>query len=177
MIRTIVGRTWLACRPPSSASAPTPSAPVADVALTRRLPCTVAEYRALYAGVGARFQWRERDAWSDARLAAWLARPDVHVWVLEQGGRPAGYFELHHEPDGRVELVYFGLVMEAQGRGLGRWMLERAQEEAWRLRASVLWLHTCTLDGDAALPNYRARGFRPFRTETYDTVCEPPEAR
>jgi hypothetical protein len=26
-------------------------------------------------------------------------------------------------------------------------------------------LHTCTLDSPRALPNYRARGLRPFRTE------------
>lgn len=35
--------------------------------------------------------------------------------------------------------------------------------------ANRLWLHTCTLDGPAALPNYRARGFVPFRTEHYET--------
>ena len=32
--------------------------------------------------------------------------------------------------------------------------------------APRVWLHTCTLDGAAALPNYRARGLRPFRTQT-----------
>ncbi|MEA2383683.1 MAG: hypothetical protein QOH72_3654, partial [Solirubrobacteraceae bacterium] len=28
------------------------------------------------------------------------------------------------------------------------------------------WVHTCTLDGPNALPNYEARGLRRFRTET-----------
>jgi hypothetical protein len=28
-------------------------------------------------------------------------------------------------------------------------------------------LHTCTLDSPHALPNYKARGFSPYRTETY----------
>ena len=30
-----------------------------------------------------------------------------------------------------------------------------------------VWLHTCTLDDPAALPNYVARGFRPCSTEVY----------
>ncbi len=31
-----------------------------------------------------------------------------------------------------------------------------------------VWLHTCTLDHPNALPNYLARGFTPYRTETYE---------
>jgi hypothetical protein len=30
-----------------------------------------------------------------------------------------------------------------------------------------VWVHTCTLDHPAALPNYLNRGFRPFKEETY----------
>jgi len=37
-----------------------------------------------------------------------------------------------------------------------------------------VWLHTCTLDSPNALPNYRARGFRPYRTERYETEIETP---
>jgi len=33
--------------------------------------------------------------------------------------------------------------------------------------ATRVWLHTCTLDGPAALPNYLARGFVATRRETY----------
>ena len=55
------------------------------------------------------------------------------------------------------------------GRGLGRYMLTRAVEEAWRTpHARRVWLHTCTLDGPAALPNYLGRGFRIVRSEEYE---------
>jgi len=37
-----------------------------------------------------------------------------------------------------------------------------------RRRDARVWLHTCTLDDPAALPNYVARGFRPFREERYE---------
>ncbi|MHB1223101.1 MAG: GNAT family N-acetyltransferase, partial [Gemmatimonadaceae bacterium] len=66
------------------------------------------------------------------------------------------------------ELAYFGLVRGVQGRGLGRWLLERAIAEAWAGGADLLWLHTCSLDHPAAIPNYRARGFRPFATLLYE---------
>jgi len=32
---------------------------------------------------------------------------------------------------------------------------------AWAWGAAYVWLHTCTLDAPAALPNYLARGFTP----------------
>jgi GNAT superfamily N-acetyltransferase len=66
-----------------------------------------------------------------------------------------------------VEIAYFGLLPEFLGRGLGRYLLTEAATRAFDLGASRVWLHTCTLDDPAALPNYRARGFEPFKTETY----------
>jgi hypothetical protein len=47
-------------------------------------------------------------------------------------------------------------------------MLSAAAERAWSLGASRVWLHTCTLDSPAALPNDLARGFVKFREEEYD---------
>jgi GNAT superfamily N-acetyltransferase len=77
-----------------------------------------------------------------------------------------------------VEIAYFGLAVRFFGRGLGKHMLTRAAEEAWAMGARRVWLHTCTLDSPAALPNYLARGFDPVRTETYDALLpdDPPPA-
>ena len=96
-----------------------------------------------------------------------LEAPDGTDWT------PLGYYELAREPDGAVEIVYFGLVAEAQGRGLGRGLLTHAVRTAWASGATRVWLHTCTLDGPAALPNYLARGFRPVREERYVAVLAP----
>ena len=54
------------------------------------------------------------------------------------------------------------------GRGLGKAMLSEAANRAWALGASRVWLHTCTLDDAAALPNYLARGFVKFRELEYE---------
>ena len=53
------------------------------------------------------------------------------------------------------------------GRGLGGALLTEAVERAWAAGAARVWLHTCTFDHPAAIPNYLARGFTVFRTEEY----------
>jgi hypothetical protein len=55
------------------------------------------------------------------------------------------------------------------GLGLGAHLLTVAVEEAASIRATSVWLHTCSLDHPAALANYQARGFVPFRVEQYET--------
>ena len=122
-------------------------------------PCSVAHYRELYGRVGAQWHWTDRNAFSDEKLAAILANPDVHVWELRVDDELAGYFELEKQLGPVVEIVYFGLTPEFIGRGYGGAMLTRAVEEAWALGTEKVWLHTCTLDSPRALPNYEARGF------------------
>ena len=162
-------RTYLEMRTPDAlrpAAAPAAAPPLVVRRLDRP---TVEEYRGLYAGVGARYHWRDRLRWSDDELAAHLALRSVTVWVLEVGGETAGYFELKRHFDDSVEIAYFGLMPAFVGRGLGRFLLTRAIEEAWALEATRVWVHTCTLDHPAALANYRARGMSEYRTETYET--------
>lgn len=165
----LVRRTHLALRDPRDLRPGRPPS-LEEVRLVRRSPCAPDAYLGLYRLVGERWQWRDRLRWAPERLAAWLARADVAVWVLELAGAPAGYFELHRHETGAVEIVYFGLAERAMGRGLGGWMLERAAAEAWAMGARWVTLNTCTLDGPAALPNYRARGFVPYRTDEYMAV-------
>lgn len=124
-------------------------------------------YRWLYTTVGGPWHWRDRLTWTDADITRHFADPNVHLAVLTQHGVTAGYFELGRHPDGSVELVHFGLVPECVGQGLGGFLLAEAVRAAWGLGAERVWLHTCTLDGPAALPNYLARGFLPYRTEEY----------
>lgn len=147
----------------------------AHVVLAQELNCSVALARALYAAVGSAHDWHDRDAWTDERLAEHLAQPHVALWVLRESNRPVGYFELAGEDDASVEIAYFGIVPQVQGRGLGKLLLEAAIQSGFATPATRVWLHTCTLDHPAALPNYRARGFTPFRTERYE-VTRPATA-
>ena len=138
--------------------------------LERLAPCPVALYRELYRDVGRDWHWLDREAWSDERLAAHLGDPGVSVHVLRVDGELAGYFELVRHEGGDVEIAYFGLVPRFFGRGLGAHLLSEAIEAAFAFDATEVWLHTCTLDHPAALANYRARGFEPFRVESYEAT-------
>ncbi len=165
-----VTRTYLEMLAPSELVAARVDDP--RLRLERAVECTPSFYRYLYGEVGWRYHWRDRSEWTDAELREHVMRDDIDVWVLYRGGTPAGWFELARHPDHSVEIAYFGLVPEFVGHGLGKHLLTVAVEEAWRLAPKRVWLHTCTLDAPAALPNYLARGFAPYREERYTVAVE-----
>jgi GNAT superfamily N-acetyltransferase len=62
--------------------------------------------------------------------------------------------------------MYFGLLPEFIGMGLGGILLTAAVECAWREpNTTRVWLHTCSNDHKHALANYLKRGFQLFKTE------------
>ena len=126
--------------------------------------------RERYAEVGREYRWVDRLPWTDAQIREYLDDPAVTLWLMTVSGAPAGYFELRRDERGATEIVYFGLLPEFTGRGLGRHLLSEAVATAWRAGASRVWLHTCSLDHPAALPNYVARGFEVFREEEYEVI-------
>jgi GNAT superfamily N-acetyltransferase len=139
--------------------------------LERIEECPISFFRYLYREVGRDYHWVDRLVMTDAEIADYLADPGVSIWHLSCAGAPAGYFELKRHPaDDSVEIAYFGLMPEFLRRGYGKHLLTRAVEEAWRLGPSRVWLHTCTLDDPAALPNYVKRGFSRTHEEVYETT-------
>ena len=166
MARVRVVRTYLELRGPDALRAVLLDDP--ELRLVRLAPDDVALFRQLYRAVGEAHSWHDRNAVSDADLRSHFESPDVALWVLSHGTTPAGFFELQRHADGSVEIVYFGLTPAFAGRGLGKHLLSRAAECAWAFGGDRVWLHTCTLDSPAALPNYLARGFEPYRMETYE---------
>jgi GNAT superfamily N-acetyltransferase len=120
---------------------------------------TVAYYRFLYDAVGRDYDWTSRKKLSDAELAALLHGPRLEVHVLMADGVPAGFAELDHCIEGEIELVQFGLMPEFIGQGLGKYFLHWTIDRAWSYGPKRFWLHTCTRDHPAALPNYLKAGF------------------
>ncbi len=129
--------------------------------------CSASFFRHLYVEVGRNYHWIDRLPWTDADIVAHLSQAEISLWLMTDDGATAGYFELRRCEDGSVEVAYFGLLPEFIGRGLGKYLLTRAVEQSWAQGANRVWLHTCTLDDPAAMPNYLKRGFRPFKTEKY----------
>ena len=118
--------------------------------------------RWFYTAVGGAYAWTD---WLDNDEATWQAHAEqVETWVATVGGQRAGYVELLPRDD-EVEIAFFGLLRPYQGQGIGGHLLTFALRRAFELGRRV-WLHTCSLDGPHALPNYEARGMVPYRVET-----------
>ena len=128
-------------------------------------------FKSLYQTVGAVWQWTERLSWSDEQWADYAACETMRTWVAYQGKQIAGYFELVKD-GGDVEIKYFGLTGDFIGKGCGGYLLTEAIRCAWDWDPSRVWLHTCTLDHDNAIANYKARGMRVYKEETVEKDVE-----
>jgi GNAT superfamily N-acetyltransferase len=156
-----VVRTYLELRDPAGIRPPAgPPRTQAEVAITRVDPPDGPTSRWFYEHVGRDYAWTDQLGRTDHQWQQWAE--SVETWVLTVGGERAGYHELRVAGD--VEIAYFGLLAAWHGAGLGGHLLTHALRRAFAL-APRAWVHTCTLDGPHALPNYRARGLRPFREE------------
>jgi GNAT superfamily N-acetyltransferase len=169
---TRVVRTYLEMRSPGELQPAAISLPVPKVERLER--CPVDFFRYLYQEVGRAYRWTDRLGWNDETIRNYLETPGVSIWLMSWEESPAGYFELRQHEDHSVEIAYFGLLPDFIGRGWGKYLLTRAVESAWELGPGRVWLHTCTLDHPAALPNYIKRGFRPVREEVYTVTLLPP---
>lgn len=149
-----------------------PSEPIpADAPALRRVEAPdLAWYRTLYRRIGEDWLWTSRLVLDDTALAALIGDPTNEVYVAERDGAEVGLVELDVSKPGAVEIVYFGLVPQAVGKGLGRALMAAALARAWRPGTAKVWLHTCTHDHPGALRFYQACGFTPYATgiEIYD---------
>ena len=123
-------------------------------------------FLALYDAVGSAYRWTDMHALSTAEVEGFVQHPRAELWTLTGGGWPRGFFLLDGRGPPTTDLAYFGLVPEAVGRGLGRWLLRAALARAWTLEGTErVTVNTCTLDHPRALPTYLAAGFEVVRRE------------
>ncbi|KPP92099.1 MAG: putative acetyltransferase [Rhodobacteraceae bacterium HLUCCA08] len=130
-----------------------------------------ARYLALFRAVGSGWLWAARLRLTPEALAARLHAPTTRLFLPQGPKGDLGILELDFATQGACAIAYFGLVPEAVGQGIGRWLMFHAIQTAFATPGVTrLWLHTCTLDSPAALPFYRAMGFVPFRrsVEVFD---------
>ncbi len=122
--------------------------------------------RRFYYSVGSEWHWTDRLSWSKNDWQDYVDRDVLNTFVGKLDGVEVGYFELEAQASGSVEIVYFGLLPDYIGKGLGGSFLSTALERVWELPGTKrIWLHTCTQDHKHALKNYQDRGFAIFKTE------------
>lgn len=130
-------------------------------------------YLDLYKSVGEQVGWDARLKLPAADLAALLDGSALQIYVLRDAQAKAiGFCEFNRQAYPDVELKNFGLIPQAQGQGLGSWLLSTAINEHWHTRPTRLWLHTDTADHPAAMRVYEKAGFKVFevRDERADTL-------
>jgi len=132
-------------------------------------------YLEIYRRAGAEWLWFSRLELSAAQLTEVLHRPTTELFIAERDGAEIGMAELDRSKVPDVEITSFGLFREAIGQGLGRAFMTQLLEGAWTGNTSRVWLHTCTLDGPAALTFYRKCGFRPYKRAV--EVSDDPRLR
>ena len=140
--------------------------PMPGITITRARRPTVAFCRFLNDAVGSRWNWIDRKLISDEDLRRIVHHDLVETYVLYVDGTPAGFAELDRRTADQIELAYFGIMPEFLGQGLGRHFLNWSIDRAWSHRPRRLWLHTCELDHEAALPLYQSAGFQVYDEQT-----------
>lgn len=121
-------------------------------------------YRDLFRRIGTPWLWAMHLELNDADLAAAIGDPALEIHAARDGGADVGLVVLDRHDPRSVEILEFGLVPDAVGRGLGRRMMAAALARAFAGEPERVWLHTCTHDHPAAVPFYRSCGFTPYAT-------------
>jgi GNAT superfamily N-acetyltransferase len=128
------------------------------------------DYLTLYRSVGEPLRWDQRLLMPEAALRALLEGNALSIYVLRDQQRKAlGLCEFDRSEFPKIELKNFGLIPDAQRRGLGPWFLRIALFKEWNSGATRIWLHTDTWDHPAAIRIYERAGFG-----VYDVRREAP---
>ena len=139
-----------------------------DLRLMKVDPPDGARNKWFYVQVGQKWRWTDRLPWSDQVWSEYANRPDIETWYARCNDQTIGYCELCKQPEGSVQIAYFGLLPERIGEGWGRHFLTMITQQAWTVpNTRRVWLHTCSDDHPHALANYQARGFRVFKVEEF----------
>jgi GNAT superfamily N-acetyltransferase len=135
-----------------------------DCTLRQVVAADVKWYRHLYRCVGEDWLWFSRLQIPDEELGAIIRNQSVELYVVETGIE-CGLLELDFRNVGACELPFFGLLRGLRGKGVGRWLMNRAIKKAWSRKIRRFWVHTSTLDHPQALAFYLRAGFRAFRRQ------------
>jgi ribosomal protein S18 acetylase RimI-like enzyme len=141
--------------------------PIEDYSINLLDPVNFQLNKFFYKNIGKKHRWIDRLVWMESQWIDYVTDKKVKTYVLKHKDNLAGFFELiFHSENKEVEIAYFGILEEYQGKKLGSYLLYEAIKTSFDNDINRLWVHTCTLDHKNALNNYIARGMKIFKTET-----------
>jgi GNAT superfamily N-acetyltransferase len=116
--------------------------------------------------VGEKHFWLDRMVMPDEELYQKINATNVDIYLFYVDQAVAGYIEFVRE-EKYVEILYFGILPQFIGKGLGKYFLQWVIAKAWSYQPEWIQLNTCTLDHPNALGTYKNAGFREVRTEVH----------
>jgi len=140
-------------------------------------PAGIADLDAVMTVMDDSFDPRFGEAWTASQCAGLLPMPGVWLVLAREGEEPIG-FALGRAVAGEAELLLLAVRREAQGRGIGRMLLDRFAQDA--KDRGALRLHLEVREGNHALSLYeqadyaligRRRNYYSGRAgQTYDAL-------
>ena len=125
-----------------------------------------------YKQIGIDHYWRDRLIWPDKEWKEDVQNPNFETWFIKKDEELIGYYEQEFHPKNQeVELINMGVLKEFRGRKIGSNLLIHAINRASQKKPKRMWVHTCSLDHEFALKNYKAKGFKIFKEEEIDFVA------
>jgi len=119
-------------------------------------------YRDLFRRVGQEWLWFSRLRMDDSELKAAIHDDRVDVFALSVSGEDKGLLEIDRRAMPDIELKFFGLSSDLIGRGIGRYLMSIAIDQAWSHHPQRFFVHTCTNDSQQAMAFYLKSGFVPY---------------
>ena len=97
---------------------------------------------------------------SNKEIDDFVGNKNVLLYTFIKDGFPACFYMLDYRTKDICDISFFGLVKEAIGMGLGKYLLKTAILTAWDSRKiKKLTINTCSLDHKNALYLYQKYGF------------------
>ena len=117
-----------------------------------------------YKQIGKKHHWIDRLVWQDKDWIKHVSNKNLKTYILKEDQELVGFFELIFDKN-ECEIAYFGILEEYIGKSLGGYLLSEAIKIAFEKKMERIWVHTCSLDHQNAILNYKARGMKIFKTE------------
>ena len=125
-----------------------------------------------YKQVGREHYWRDRLIWSDSEWANYVSNKNFETWIMKKNGEFVGFYEQEFHPaKNEMELINMGILKEFRGKKLGSILLMHSIQSSFKKKPKRMWVHTCSLDHEYALINYKSKGFEIFKEEEIDFVA------
>ena len=114
-----------------------------------------------YKQVGKKYLWTDWLEKSKEEIDQFVNHKKVLLYTLIKDGLPCGFYMLDYRKKDVCDISFFGLVEEAIGKGLGKYLLKTAILTAWDSRKiKKLTVNTCSLDHKNAIYLYQKYGFK-----------------